>query len=249
MNDLLTPSFLALVAVVLVANATQVATGFGGTILGLALGSQFRPIEELLPLFVSLDLVVSASFLVRNRASVDRALYARTILPWMGAGVVVGFAVSAFVQGNAMKRGLGVLVFVLAVRGVYDLMRTKEPASPRPPNALTHGLMLAAGVVHGVYATGGPLLVASLARLGLERDRLRATLVAVWTTLGTVMILKLVVSGAFTASTLRELAALLCVLPVGYVVGDKLGKAMPERTFRIAVYAVLAFAAVRLVVA
>jgi uncharacterized membrane protein YfcA len=102
--------------------------------------------------------------------------------------------------------------------------------------------LVGAGVVHGLFACGGPMLVYVVGRELADKARFRATLSAVWLLLNLVLLVTYAVSGTLDAGTLRASATMLVSLVVGLVVGEQLHRRLPERAFRIAVFALLLFA-------
>ena len=82
----------ALALLVLLAIALESIVGFGATVLVVALGTWILPVQELLPVYVPVNMVLSASIAWRDRASIDRALLKKRVLPLAAAGLVVGLA-------------------------------------------------------------------------------------------------------------------------------------------------------------
>src|SRR5687768_8905546 len=87
------PRFWAFAGIVALAFAAEATTGFGATVIALALGIHLFPLGTLLPVFVPLGLFVSAWIVLRGRAHVARPLLLGRILPWMGGGLVLGLGI------------------------------------------------------------------------------------------------------------------------------------------------------------
>ena len=56
---------MALFAIALVAFAVEGTLGFGSTVIAVSIGAQLVPLDELLPAFVPLNIVLSLSLLRR----------------------------------------------------------------------------------------------------------------------------------------------------------------------------------------
>lgn len=237
------PAFFAFAAIVLIAFVTEAATGFGATVITLTLAVHFLRVELILPVFVPLGLVLSIVLVWRQRAHVDRALLLRTILPLMGVGLAVGIAVFEHASSAALQRVLGVFVVVVALEGLWQLRTSRGGAeiSARPalPPALRGAALVGAGVIHGIFASGGPLLVWALGRSALDKGAFRATLSSVWLVFGVVLVASYAWRGLLGSETLRASAALLPVLIAALALGEWLHHRLDEVRFRRVVYALL----------
>jgi uncharacterized membrane protein YfcA len=231
--------FALLAAIVLLAFAVEATTGFGAIVIALALGLQLYPIQALLPVLVPLGLVLSATLAWRNRAHVDGRLVLLGILPPMGVGLAAGVAIFARASSQSLERAFGVLVVAVAARELWRLARANG-GEPRPlPPALRGALLLLAGVIHGVFSTGGPLLVYAVGRSGLAKARFRASLSAVWLVLGLALVAAYAGQGRIERASLLATAALVPVLGAAFAAGEWAHHRLDETRFRRAVFALL----------
>ncbi len=237
--------FVALVGIVFVAYAVQTAAGFGSMILCVTLGAQLYEIPELLTVLVPLSLVQSGYIVVRHRRGIDKRLLFLLILPLMGVGMIVGYRFFAAAQGPALRMGFAVLVLLLALRELWQL-RASALSKPRPPisPAATWVALLSAGVVHGVYATGGPLLVYAIGRRDLSKYAFRSTVTCVWLALNSALTVQYAAAGRFTAQTGIAVGCLALAIPLGIFVGERLHDRVDERRFKQMVFGMLVAAAV-----
>jgi uncharacterized membrane protein YfcA len=227
---------LALALVVLLALLVEACAGFGATVVTVALGALILPIPAVLAAFVPVNLILSLYLVARERAWVDRAVLLRRVLPWMGAGFAVGVGVYQRASGARWLPALfGAFVVVLSAISLWGL-RPSARASPRLPAA---PCLLAAGVVHGVFATGGPLVVYAAEGLLPDKRAFRATLAAVWLPFHGLLLASYGASGALGAASLRRSALLLPALALGLPLGQWAHRRLPEARFRVGVYALL----------
>lgn len=225
----------------------EAVAGFGGTVVALALGVQRFPIDTLLAWFLPLNLALSTYLAVRHRALIDRALLARRILPAMLLGLAVGTGLSRVLSAHAGARVFAVVVIGV---GILELARLALGAGPRPrlPAGLELAVLGVAGVVHGLFATGGPLAVAVASRAVASKGALRATLAVLWLTLNALVAARLAAIGALSAATLPTTAALIPALVVGLTAGEVIHRRIPERPFRYLVAGLLAVTGALLVI-
>jgi len=238
--ELADPRFLALAAIVTAAFAVEAATGFGATVLAVTLGVHLYALGVLLPVIVPLGLVLSCANAWRLRRFTDRRLLARRILPLMGVGLAIGLAIFEHASGEALQRAYGVFVVGVAAS---ELWRMRHAGPPRPLPALAaRGAIFGAGVIHGIFSSGGPLLVYALGRLGIEKATFRATLSTVWVVLGATLTAAYAWNGRVGRETLVATGALVPVLGAALLAGDWAHHRLDEARFRVVVYALLVVA-------
>jgi hypothetical protein len=114
-----------------------------------------------------------------------------------------------------------------------------EAPAARPARAPSRVLLLGAGLLHGLYATGGPLLVFALDRAGLEKGRFRTTLAAVWLALNLGMTAAYAAEGRYDAALLAKVALLAPVTYVAGLAGAWAHDRVDERAFRRVVFVLL----------
>jgi uncharacterized protein len=236
--ELTDPRFWAFAGVVAVAFAAEATAGFGATVIALALGIHLYPVKTLLPVFVPLGLFVSSWLAWRGRAHVQRRLLLARILPWMGLGLVVGFSIFEWASQELLRRLFGAFVVTLASVELWRLLREDRVVREIPAPAATAAL-LGAGVMHGMFSTGGPLLVWALGRGIPEKRAFRATLSCVWLVLGCALTTAYATSGRLDAGTLHATGALIPVLGAAIAAGEWAHHRLDERRFRVLVYALL----------
>jgi uncharacterized membrane protein YfcA len=232
------PRFWVFAAIVALAFAAEATTGFGATVIALALGIHLFPLCELLPVFVPLGLFVSAWIALRGRAHVARGLLLARILPWMGIGLALGLAVFESASHELLRRAFGAFVVGLALLELWRLLRERTAARELPRPAASAAL-LGAGVMHGMFSTGGPLLVWALGRSLPDKRAFRATLSCVWLVLGSALTTAYALGGRLDGGTLRATASLVPVLGLALAAGEWAHQRLDERRFRVIVYGLL----------
>lgn len=236
------PALFGLVTIVAFAFTVEAALGFGATLVTVSLGALFVPLEALLPAFVPLNVVLSSVILARHHRDLDRRLLFFWVLPLMALGLPLGWWGFQNLDRTQSLRALGVMVGALALLQLLGPRSDRRPAKvlPRP---LSAGLLVMAGVVHGAFATGGPLVVYVL---GQQQDKanFRATLSALWLILNLVLIGGYLQAGQLTLGTMQLSLQMSLGLLLGLIAGERLFRRVPERHFRTGVYALLLLAAV-----
>lgn len=234
---------LALGAFILLAYTLEAITGFGSVVIALSLGALLLPIEQLLPILVPLNIAMTGYLSWRYRKLIDRPLLLGSILPGMLVGTLLGYSLLPWLDAQVLKRGFGVLVLWFAAR---ELLRRPPAKGQRVPTRIMRAITTAAGICHGLFASGGPLLVFALAGSPLDKSRLRATLVAVWFTLNSVLTLAFLLDGRLTP-TLPQVLSYAPLLLIGIWLGERVHARVDERFFRHGIYALLLVTGVLLI--
>ena len=234
---------LGLLAVTVLAAATvQTAIGFGAMLICVTLGAFAWTIPELTAMLVPLTTLQTAWIALRHRHDIAWGLLIGRVFPWMGLGVATSLAFVGAEPQPWMRPTLGVMILVLAVR---ELGRSRGDTSQQAPQgrvASTVGLVVA-GLVHGVFATGGPPLVWALGQEPLSKSAFRTTLTAVWAGVNSALIVAFALRGQLTADSLGRTAMLLVPLVLGIGLGEVVHARVDERRFRLLVWGLLAVAA------
>ena len=239
--------FLWLAGFVLLSFTAQAMSGFGSVIIAVTMGSRFYPLEVLLPVLVPLDVIVNSYIVARHRSHVDRPVLFKNIIPFMAIGLVIGFSMFFALQGEILEKLFGAFITLLCVRELGRLLR--NPDGPAPLSTLRSRLfILGAGIVQGMFASGGPLLVYAASRLDLTKSVFRSTLCALWLICNSALTLSYMATGKLTTDSVKMIAALFPVMIIGFLVGDRLHRHINDRSFRIAVYIVLLGAGLALVI-
>lgn len=232
---------LALLAAMLGAGFfVEAVAGFGGTVLALSLGATRFPIATVLAVFLPLNLALSAYLAIRHRAAIAGRALATTIVPPMLVGLAVGTGLAVVIDADAAKLGFAALVIAVAVRELVRLARPRPTVPPPPRPALQVLVLGAAGIIHGLFATGGPLVVAIANRMFAAKATLRATLAVLWFTLNLVVLARLLAAGDLTTTTVGYSAAMVPVLGVALAAGEWVHHRVSERGFRWLVAGLLA---------
>lgn len=238
-EPLVPTGFLMLMAVVPFAFFVEAVTGFGSIILTVALAAHFYPLQGLLPVLLPVNVALSLYIVTRHHEAVDWSVLLKRILPLMALGLPLGLLTFHSQPGAWLQ--LGFALFVVALSAL-ELARHAQVARglPRPLHPALEGtLLLAGGVIHGLYATGGPLVVYVASRSLPDKRRLRSTLSALWLLLNTVLLSSYAFSGALSGQTLTLSALLLVPLALGLGVGEWVHPRMPQGVFRLLVFMVL----------
>jgi uncharacterized membrane protein YfcA len=231
-----------LAGIVFVAFLIEAAAGFGSMVVAMTVGALWFPVPSLLVWLVPVNILLSVYLVLRGRSALDWRFLGRRLLPLMAAGLAVGTLVASRAAEAAwLKPAFGVFVVGVAAWQLKLALSAAHETTPLPGAARVLAL-LGAGVIHGVYATGGPLAVFVSARELKDKAAFRATLSALWVVLNLLVLPRLVLQGQVTRTTLATSALLLAPLVLGIAAGEWVHHRLDERRFRVAIAALLLIA-------
>jgi uncharacterized membrane protein YfcA len=104
------------------------------------------------------------------------------------------------------------------------------------------GALFLAGIAHGLFASGGPMVVYVAAKDGLPQVSFRSTLALLWLVVNSVMVVLYKLSGRISAATIQNWIFLLPAVLFGIFVGEILSKKVNRSTFEKAVFTTLCLA-------
>ncbi len=208
----------AVAGIVLVAAVLQRTVGFGFALLAVPLMTFVIPTKSAIVVAFLNGTVASGWLVLRLHDQIEWIPTRR-----LGAGAVIGAPIGvvilSVVGATQLRLALGVTTCVAALWIIISSRRAGAVAA-LPRRSRTFALGLASGVLSTSLATNGPPLVYELRRTGLEEDRFRATISAVFLVADIVGLPLLAAAGLITASDV--VLAAISVLPclAGIVVGS-----------------------------
>ncbi len=231
-------SFLILNCILVLAHTAETILGFGATIIALSLGIHIFPLQKLIPTLVIIGLLQSAWLVTRWFHYIKWHILWRHILPVSGAGMIVGIVSREFASEGQLRLILGSFIIVISVLElVYLFSKMADRGELRWYYRFP--LLLAGGIFHGLFATGGPLIVYYASRQLQRQENFRATLSTLWLILNTVLLIGFAVAKQIGLENMKTTALVLPGLAIGIALGNFIR--VNEFIFKVMTYIVLFF--------
>lgn len=215
------------------ANLIQGITGFAGNVLAMPTSVLALGVSGARESLNILAILSGAFMCVWFRRDINWKKLGR-ILVLIIPGMVVGIAIYDIYPADGLLAGYAL---VIALIGIVNLV--KKGAFLLPRWALI-ALVLASGVMQGMFVSGGPLLVVYAVLVLPEKKEFRATLSAVWFTLNSLIFLQ---SFFFTSSITPEVWGNVAIgivpLLLGTIIGGRLQNRLNQRVFMKLTYVLL----------
>lgn len=235
--------FVILGVVALCAFTTEGAIGFGGTVLAASIGAQVVPLELLLPAFVPLNMLLSSWLLGRGFSSIAWRLLAVEVAPAVAVGAGIGLALFHEVPAkDALALGFGVFVVGLSI---FQLARPGAGELARPVRI---GLLVLGGIAHGLFGTGGPMIVYVVRRRLPDKRAFRSTLAVLWLALNVALLINYASAHLYTRTTANVGGLLALTIIPGLIIGERIHTKLDAARFERVVWIVLLLAGAALAV-
>jgi uncharacterized membrane protein YfcA len=229
--------------IVLIAFTIQTITGFGSTVIALSLGAIWYGLDQLLPFLIFTNILFSSVLAYQNRQHINKNLAIKIVLPGMLLGTVIGYFIKPYFNEILLKQLLGVLILIISSLELWRIYHGNQ--------AILHSKLKArlctlfAGLSHGIFASGGPLLVYSIAGFKVNKYQFRATVVVCLFALNCLLAVAFLIDGRLQP----VLPFVLVVIPVIFIamkVGNVLHGYVNEDNFKKVVFIFLLFSGINL---
>lgn len=243
---------IAFFVVVLLANIIQCITGFAGTVLAMPFSLMLVGYDVAKPTLNLLGIVASIGVLITNRKGLNVKEFVK-IISIMLVGIVAGFAISLqfSMNGGVIYKLLGGIVLLFMLLGCYNTFVKKDSADNElsTPKSIVHYLVLiTAGLVHGMFVCGGPLLVIYASQRLKDRQEFRVTLSAVWIVLNSIIMFSDIHSGYYNPRLLVIIAISVAVLLGAIAIGNFVASKLNYKVFMIITYVLMGISGISLII-
>jgi hypothetical protein len=220
--------------------------GFGGTVLSLPILVILIPDMDitgvLVPVLALGNIVCCIGIVYAGRKEIVWREYG-VIVAYMAIGLPFGFWAAGVANEVVLRLILGVFVLAVAVGNLLSMAAARIEDADRPETRLERiylrGLVVIAGIIHGMFTTGGPPLVIYAARALKSKGLFRVTLALVWVTLNVTVVSGWIVAGRILPTAYPLAAITVPFIIVAVYIGDHFHHRMPEHLFRRAAYVLL----------
>ena len=227
------------VIVVFVANIVEGVTGFAGTMLAMPVSMFLVGVEEAKVVLNIVAIIVSLNIAFRSWREMNRKEVVK-ISGFMLIGMSVGIYLFSVLPSVVLMKIYGALIICVAIRGLTVKKEMKIS------NGGLVWVLFLSGVIHGMFLSGGALLVIYAVNALKEKSVIRATLAPVWIILNTLMLIQEWISGRVTGKMLGLTGAWVIPVFVAIIIGSALHKRIRQDVFVKLTYALLVISGITL---
>ncbi len=231
--------------VIFITHTLEAVTGFGCAVLAMPFVTALLGIRMGVMVITVLAWILALYFAVVKFRDIDWKQYF-IITGFMLLGLPVGMYLFRSVDSSNLKLILAIFILAVSTYQLYRLGMNKKTKAPVVARSafVYYLLLMAGGVIHGIFSSGGPLVVLYASRQLQQKGTFRATLCLLWTTLNTIIIASYLIEGSFTAPIAKTTALLVPFVLAGIIAGEKIHDKVNERTFSLIVFGMLFLTAI-----
>lgn len=230
------------VCVLFVANVIQSITGFAGTVLAMPPSMLLLGMEDAKVILNAMALLSGLMIAGMSFQHINRRELLK-ICALMAVGMAAGVQICQVVASEQVLLTVyGVLIILVAGK---NLLWHRQRELPR---GVQMGILVLAGVIHGMFVSGGALLVVYATQVLKDKESFRATLAPVWVVLNSILLLTQVQQGDLTGGNVRLILISVIPLLAATWLGKKLVKLVPQTVFLRLTYGLLLISGLSLVV-
>lgn len=214
------------------ANVIQAITGFAGTLLAMPLSMMLIGVHEakvILNIMAVLSCLILAS---KSRKHIQPKILLN-IIAWMAVGMVFGIWIFEHLSLNILLPFYAGMIILIALKKL--LIQNEIKMS----KWMLNGVLLAAGIIHGMFVAGGALLVVYASTVLKNKENFRATVAAVWVVLNTGLMISDLVQGYMTPGVIKMAGISILPLLLAIYVGNKIHEKIDQKIFMKITYILL----------
>jgi uncharacterized membrane protein YfcA len=232
---------LLFLIIILVTNTIQTITGFAGTLLAMPPAILLIGIDDARAILNLLTWIACLIISLQNMKYFNKKEWLKMIA-FMFIGILMGIGLYDLLPLNILLTGYGILIVLIALKGLFI---KKTVSLPKIALIL---IIIGAGIIHGMFVTGGALLVVYAAVALKDKNEFRATIAPVWVALNTFMGISHYQSGYLTQDVLLLTAIAVVPLLLGIKLGNKLYDKIEQAIFMKITYVLLGISGLMILV-
>lgn len=218
--------------VLFVANVVQAVTGFAGTLLAMPPAMMLIGVHEAK---VILNIMAFLSCLILAVKSYKKIQWNILfhMIGYMAVGMLAGIWLFEYLSLQILLPAYGVMIVLIVLK---KMLIKKEI---RMTGWMLNSILLAAGIIHGMFVSGGALLVVYATAVLKEKESFRATVASVWVVLNTGLMISDISQGYMTSSVMKMTGISIIPLFLAIYVGNKIHEKIDQKSFMRITYILL----------
>ena len=214
------------------ANIIQAVTGFAGGPLAMPPSIALVGVNDAKAAITLILWIATLVVTVQNLKYIN----------WKKLGIMLFFMIIGMFAGLWLFDILPVKILMIAYGIVVVLIGAKKlllPSKKKLPVPWNYGALLLAGVMQGMFTSGGPFLVLYAADAMEDKREFRATVSTIWTVLNIYMIGSMYKNGMYTSYSFGLAAASIVPVFLAIYIGNRIKKKINQAAFLKLVYILL----------
>lgn len=225
--------------VVLLANIVEAMTGFAGTLLAMPTSMILIGVDEAKTVLNAISLICCTWITIKYHNKIQKKEF-KKITFFMFIGLIVGIGLFDVLSVDYLMKIYALIIIAVALKNIF-LKRTFSMN-----RTFMICIIVLAGIIHGMFLSGGSLLVIYAATVLKDKSEFRATIAPVWVVLDSFMFVNQVRLGFVNNYTIMLILLSLIPLALAIIIGNKLHEKINQKTFLLMTYFLLLISGVSL---
>lgn len=215
-----------------VTNAIMTITGFAGTMLAMPASILLLGVEDA-RFILNVTAILTCVFIGVQQWKYSNKKELKKILLVMLIGMAFGTVLYRVIPLDFLLPAYGVVIIIVSLQRLFF------PQAAQLPQWAYLPILIAAGIIHGMFVSGGALLVMYATLVLLDKSEFRATIAATWAVLDpTFFVLNFDVA-LWNAENMMLIGACIPLLILSVWVGNWLHKRINQEWFMKLTYVLL----------
>lgn len=231
------------------ANLLQAITGFAGTLISMPPTIKLIGVGEAKALLNAIAQISSLMIVCTGFKHINWKEFTRMFI-CMIIGMAAGIKIFEIFPLHQLLILYGIMIIAIAIKKLLFSRTNTDKASYNSKTSSEHGntsisklfmliILLTAGIIHGMFVSGGALLVVYAAAVLKDKEEFRATIAMIWLTTGCYMTGTQIMLGNFNTHVIMLLIVGIVPVFAGTLIGTKLVKKIPQEIFMKLTYILL----------
>ena len=208
-------------SIVLLANIMEGITGFAGTMLAMPLSMILLGVQESKSILNIVAIIASTIIFTSTYKDINKKELLKIVV-LMLIGMTGGIYIFTVFPASGLAKIYGVLIILISLKGLF----VKKQISLSGIGLTL--VLLIAGIIHGMFLSGGALLIIYAVAVLKEKETIRATLSPVWIILNVYMLAQDLYFGNITIQVVKlslySFLPLLIAIAFGYYLHKKMNQ-------------------------
>ncbi|MFI3257652.1 MAG: sulfite exporter TauE/SafE family protein [Spirochaetales bacterium] len=227
--------------VIFVSNIIQAITGFAGTMLAMPAAMLLIGLDNAKAILNVIAIIICTLVVIKDRAYINKKEVIK-MTAFMIIGICIGMYLLKIIPTGILLQIYGVLITLIALKKLF--IKKEVPL----PNLVLIFIIILAGIIHGMFISGGSLLVVYAITVLKDKKEFRATLSLLWIFLNSILLITHINAGYFTQDVrfMTYIAVPIALLSI--VIGNKIHHMINQNVFLKITYCLLLISGISLLI-
>lgn len=227
---------------IFISNIIQSLTGFAGVMLSIPPTILLYGVDTAKAVINIVSWIVCVIVAIKNRQYIDTKNLTKIIV-LMLVGMGIGIKLYTMIDAQILVPIYGAIIILVALKNIL-----LKPYEGTLPNYIAVPILIGAGIIHGMFVSGGSLLVIYLVATFKDKNTFRANVSAVWSILNMVLMITDFQKGLYTTNLAYLLILAIIPMAIAMYIGNKMHKNINQKNFNRLTYGLLLVAGTMIVI-